>query len=97
MGATYSEKSFNGKLTKEELKVAFKSYQDACAYESGHSYSGQLNMCEGLKIEDEAFESYEEASRYLDDTVVKWENAIAVKTKDHKGREIWLVGGCCSC
>jgi hypothetical protein len=49
------------------------------AHEHGHSYSGHWNMCNGLVIEDaKTFASIAEAEDYLSESLVKWENLIAV-------------------
>ncbi len=91
MGAEVSFTSFDGKLSVEELRKEFYKYQEQCAYESGHSYSGQLNMCNGLKVSDVKFDDDTKAKQYIIDHTSKWENALAVKCNNK-----WLVGGICS-
>jgi hypothetical protein len=77
------------------IKAQFKSYQDEAAHDDGHSYSGRLNMCPGLDITTQTFETYDEAEEWLDENCKKWENAKAVFYKD--GTEVrCLIGGLCS-
>lgn len=92
MGASFVTTEFDGKLSKNELRKEFSKYQEQSRYESGHSYSGELGMCEGLLVEDKVFETYNSACDYICDNTHKWEYALAVKIK---GGE-WVVGGVCS-
>lgn len=79
MGADFDDLTLDGKLTVSEVRKRFKDYQDECSHESGNSYSGRLNMCPDLTIENKEFNSQSEAYDYLNETCKKWENAIAVK------------------
>ena len=81
--------------TEAALKKEFKSYCDDAAYEDGHSYSGRLNMCNGLEIHSKVFENEDKAYEYVDSTAQKWENAIAVQFKCAEGLR-YFVGGVCS-
>lgn len=81
MGAWFDMHDFDGTLSTTELRKRFKDHQDDCAYEDGHSYSGRLNMCPGLDVEDKTFENYNEAVEYIQTKAEKWENAVAVRYK----------------
>ncbi len=100
MGAEYIERELPD-LTIKELKSKFAEMQDEAAYENGHSYSGDINMAPGLDLKlEKVFNSYDEASDYLNGTVKKWENAIAVRFKykdESKNEKIGiLIGALCS-
>ena len=80
MGACFDELDLDGTLSEREVKSRFEAYQNECAHESGNSYSGRLNMCNGIKFAThKVFESQSEAYEYLNETCQKWENAIAVQ------------------
>lgn len=80
--------------TKYDILEEFKNYQNCAAYESGHNYSGRLNMCPGLDFHFHTiFENKEKAYDYIANNAKKWENAICVKLKD----DSFLIGGLCSC
>jgi hypothetical protein len=81
--------------TKADVKEEFDSYCDNAAYEDGHSYSGRLNMCNGLEFHDKVLDSEDEAYEYVDSVAQKWENAVAVQFKDGKSVK-WFIGGVCS-
>jgi Zn-finger nucleic acid-binding protein len=82
MGACFDEITLDGKLTTSQVEKKFKEHQDMCDQESGQSYSGRLNMCNGLKFAHTEFESYKKAFEYLDKNCQKWENAIAVRYRE---------------
>lgn len=82
MGACFDEMILDGKLSMSEVKKRFEDHQSACAEESGNSYSGRLNMCDGLIFADKEFDSSTEADAYLQKTCQKWEEAVAVKHKE---------------
>ena len=79
MGTCDDWAEFSGELSETKLEIEFKDHQSMCASESGNSYSGRLNMCNGLDIQDRVFNSYNEAEEYITSKFQKWENAIAVK------------------
>lgn len=80
MGAEFDDLDLDGTLSEREVKSRFEAYQNECAHESGNSYSGRLNMCNGLVFAQvRVFDSQNEAYEYLQNKCQKWENAIAVK------------------
>lgn len=81
---------------KSKVEKEFKKAQEVDRYENGHSYSGGLGMAFGLEFHNDIFESRIEANNYLDKTVQKWDNAIAVRYKD-KSSIYYLIGALCSC
>jgi len=97
MGACYDDARFNGKLTREELRIKYADYIDGLLYEYGHcGYSGTLKECSGLIITNEKFATQEEAAEWLSENTDKWEAAKAVRIEQEDGKTFWLIGGCCS-
>jgi hypothetical protein len=83
-------------VKKTDVKKQFKAYQKEAAHESGHEYSGRLNMCPDLEFHDKTFTKTIDAIEYLTETARKWESAIAVQVDTENGSHI-VVGGICSC
>lgn len=94
MGAEYVEYKIKAK-TQTELRKMFEVLQENAAYEHGHSYSGDINMANGLKIENKVFLTYKEAENYLSEKTEKWGSAIAVEVKNEK-ENYYLIGAVCS-
>ncbi len=100
MGAVYVERKLVDQDVKS-LKARFKELQEQAAWENGNSYSGDINMAPGLDLELHlVFESYQDASQYLENRVQKWESALAVKYKYKDKRGVdkigILIGALCS-
>lgn len=79
MGAYDDWVEFDGNLTEFFVEKLFRDHQEDCEHESGCSYSGRLNMCNGLVLENKIFNSYYEAQKYISSKFKKWENAIGVR------------------
>jgi hypothetical protein len=82
MGASFVSRTVPGTLTKNQLEEKFREIQADAAHEDGNSYSGQLNMCRGLKVVNKTFDSVRLAEEWLDENCQKWECAQAVKAKN---------------
>ena len=81
MGACFETMEVDGQVDAKALQAKFQRYQEHCSYESGNSYSGRLNMCSGLRVLNEVFDSYSKAEDYISQTAQKWEDAVAVRYK----------------
>jgi len=79
MGACDDWVRFDGDSSPDVLEKKFKDHQSMLAEESGHSYSGRLNMCNGLKIFYSTFNSKNEAQDFIRTKWEKWGPAIAVR------------------
>ena len=95
MGAWYTERVVKGGNEKY-VRDQFKHIQDEAAYENGHSYSGDINMANGIKFTGERFKTHKEASTYLSNTAQKWEEALVCQYRNDKGQLVWLIGAWCS-
>jgi uncharacterized CHY-type Zn-finger protein len=87
MGACDDWVEFDGKLSQYELDKMFKEHQQMCASEDGNSYSGRLNMCNGLKVLHSTAVSYSEAESIISNKFEKGSEAIAIRyraTKKYK-------------
>ena len=91
MGANFVTLSYHG--TKKEITTRFEKDQERDRYENGHSYSGGIGMARGLTFIDLEVDTEEQATAWLDEHCVKWDNALAVKIK---GSDMWIVGAVCS-
>lgn len=70
------------KCSKDELKEWIAGVKREVALAHGNSYSGEWNMCNGVVFhEGQTFKSTLEAEDYLERTLQKWENMIAVPAK----------------
>ena len=86
---------FDSGLTDKYIKAEFNAYIEECDYDSGHSYTGRLNMCSGLKFDDKIFSCSDVAYEYLCENTTKAQHALAVRIKDG-GHYSVLIGGWCS-
>lgn len=94
MGAEYVSYKVKAKSVAE-LNEKFNELQENAAYEHGHSYSGDINMANGLKIDKKIFKDYITADNYIADTAEKWGHAIAVEVTTEK-ETYYLIGAWCS-
>lgn len=92
MGGNLDTRTYDVELSKSEVEKNFESDQQASAYESGHSYSGQIGvMPHGIEWKSQTFKTRTEAEEYICENHRKWDKAFGVKTDT-----IWIVGGWCS-
>ncbi len=85
MGASFIETTLEGTLTVEQVKQKYSEMEENARHDSGNSYSGDWNMCPGIKVRpDKVFANYNEAEDWLSNNCQKWENAIAVRYKASK-------------
>lgn len=97
MGANFESVYVKGEASQAELHRFFKLEQAQCAWESGHEYSGRLNMCQGLSIVTKvSFETIKLAEDWISEHAEKWEEALAVKAKHKNGEPVWVIGGWCA-
>lgn len=96
MGCNFVTRTYDGKLSENELRAAVDEAISQSLYEDGASYSGEIGMANDLLIETEHFFYHDYAYAWLEDHCVKWEEARAVKFKDQSGNEFWLVGCACA-
>jgi len=81
MGASFLWQKFPD-CPKEALKEKFRRMQENAAYEDGHEYSGNWNMCTGLSIDEtRVFASIKEAVAHLNDVCEKHGVARAVRAQ----------------
>lgn len=90
MGANSVTRTYDGKLSAQELKREFAADQDQCRFENGSSYSGEIGMLQGLVIEAQTFPSVDEAASYILDKAEKWGAGIAVKARNIRTERIGL-------
>ncbi len=97
MGASTVFETFEVESVRE-LRHLFRKRQEEDAYHLGHSYSGGLNMCEGLSIYNTHFNTENEAYEYLEERADKWGDALAARygNRTEKGKDRWLVLGVCA-
>lgn len=82
MGSCFNSVSFPGNLVPAELRRRFDSYCKEKEYEHGHSpYNGTLSTTEGLQIDNNTFDSKEEADNYVADHTQKRGPSLAVRYK----------------
>jgi hypothetical protein len=93
MGACFVSLTFDGKLTRDQVRRKFAEAQDQDRHENGHSYSGGIGMARGLELTSRQFKTYDEGEQWLADNSQKWEAAKAVRIE---ADNIWLVGAWCS-
>ena len=92
MGGSLDTRTYDKELTKEQVENEFSRDQQDSAYESGHSYSGQIGvMPSGIDWLTEKFKTNSEAIDYITDEHDKWDKAFGVRTE-----EGYVVGGWCS-
>ena len=94
MGANYREATCP-LCDEQELKEKFRAVQEAAAYNDGYSYSGNWNMCDGLRILPQTFDSREAAEKYVIEEQGKWGPAFAVKYKKNDILR-WYIGAWCA-
>lgn len=94
MGAHNVAATFDGQLSKEQLRDQFRALQDQMTTEYGtNPYNGTFSTCNGLIIDDKkTFEKVNEADDYALDRAEKWGPACAVKLK-RDGVMYWYVAG----
>jgi len=76
-----------------DLKKKFKELQEELAYQHGHSYSGTLAECSGIKVVNCPETEKNDIFAWIWDKCEKWEEALAVEVEEG----VYLVGGMCSC
>jgi hypothetical protein len=98
MGASFDCKVYkNAEGGFAEIVKKFKADQDTDRYENGHSYSGGIGMCSGIKNANQPiFATEKAADDWVSEHAEKWEAALAVQFKNEKGEILWFVGGWCS-
>lgn len=69
--------------SRSDLQKWVNKVQESVAFEEGHSYSGEWNMCSGNLdfsfSEQKVFASADEAEEFIADHHEKWEPLLAVK------------------
>jgi hypothetical protein len=96
MGANFCTLTFDGELTRDEVRGRFDAAVDQSLYESGHSYSGEIGMATGLMFMSKTFESQQEAYEWVSDAAEKWGPALCVRYKAPGDKEFWYIGAMCS-
>ena len=93
MGGSTDFRTYDKELTKEQVEKQFSGDQELSAYESGHSYSGQIGvMPHGINwIGSISFSTNAEAEEYITENHDKWDKAFGLRTE-----EGYVVGGWCS-
>lgn len=94
MGAEYIEFRIKAK-SLADLKKQFQKKQEVAAYEHGNSYSGDINMADGIEVHNGVYLAENLASDYIFKTAKKWEEAIAVLVTE-KEETFYLIGAWCS-
>jgi hypothetical protein len=79
MGAVFLEMMKPGEMAVGALQSYYATLCDQAATEDGNSYSGNWNMCPGLRVEQRHFADVAEARAYVEEHAQKWEAALAVK------------------
>jgi len=93
MGASSKDTQLDGKLTEDEVRKIFDKMCEQAAYSSGHEYSGDWNMMNGIQFPLQKFTSYDKAIKWVLDNTQKWGSAMAVKVKEKGKAPYWLLGG----
>ena len=92
MGGSLDTRTYDKELTKEQVEKAFSRDQEDSAYESGHSYSGQIGvMPHGIDWLTQTCKTLHAAEEYITDEHDKWDKAFGAVTE-----EGYVVGGWCS-
>jgi len=92
MGGSLDTRTYKKELTKEQVEKEFSRDQEESAYESGHSYSGEIGvMPSGIDWLTKTFKTNSEAEDYICDNHDKWKQAFGLRTE-----EGYVVGGWCS-
>tara|TARA_Y100001951_G_C11218859_1_gene227501 strand:+ start:438 stop:719 length:282 start_codon:yes stop_codon:yes gene_type:complete len=92
MGGSLDYRTYDKALTKEQVEEKFEGDQESSAYESGHSYSGQIGvMPHGIDWQTQTFKTVDEAVEWLSSHHDKWDKAFGIITKS-----AYVVGGVCS-
>lgn len=94
MGAEYVSYKVKAKSVAE-LNEKFDLLQKKAQHNYGYSYSGNINMATGLKIDKKIFKEHYSADNYIADTAEKWGPAIAVEVTTEK-ETYYLIGAWCS-
>lgn len=85
MGSQFHTATFDGNLTRAEVKSRYEDLVDDERYEYGAGgYSGTFATLNGLRIMDTVFGSESEASDYIEKHAEKRGAAIAAKYKDRR-------------
>lgn len=95
-GACDSYVMFDAKLTKDEVLKKYKDYCEELRHEHGHDHYGGHLGCKpgGIKFFDGPVEK-DKVEDFILNKSDKYDQAAAVKTKNHTGKDVWLVGGWC--
>ncbi len=79
------------------LEAVKKAYDDRvqndCWDYGNGGYTGSFAESPGLTVTGKQFPDRDAAYDYLEQTIKKWANSLAVGFKDN-GDQYWLVGGC---
>lgn len=94
MGAYYDYFVSSAKNVSD-VKKEFDKYCQQAAYDDGHSYSGRLNMCDGLEFVFDVAPDVTKAHALLNGQLEKWGPAKAIQFKVGKKMK-WLIAGICS-
>lgn len=83
MGACFVTELFDGKINEAELRRQYhrRLIELTDTYGSG-AYNGTLTTTDGLKVEEQIFDSRQAAEEYVSANTNKWCEALAVKFKD---------------
>ena len=83
MGAAFSSRTFDGKLTQDELQRAYHKYVQECISEYGTDpYNGSFSTLDRIQISQEEFPTQIAAEEHIANNTQKWEYALAVRFKD---------------
>jgi len=81
MGASFVDRSYKGKLTRDQIKKEFDAQVIEDRDYNGHQegYSGDWQTLNGVRLDDDViFANERDASEYVADHSDKWEHAVAV-------------------
>jgi hypothetical protein len=81
MGASFQTEIVDGNKTPEQLKKFYEKMCGDAESAHGNEYSGDWNMCRGIRIFTEVFPDEKSAEEYLNGKCEKWESALAVRFK----------------
>lgn len=94
MGACF-DAAFVNTTDKQAAKERFNDLLEQDRFENGHSYSGTIGMCNGVKFTDETFDSPDAAEDWLEENCAKWGPALGVRVKSDRW-DGWFFGAICS-
>ena len=93
MGASTDFRKYDKKLSKEQVEKLFRADQEQSAFDSGHSYSGEIGVMPfGIDWKNlPNIKTLGEAYTYISDNHEKWKMAFGIITP-----EGYVIGGWCS-